>query len=440
MEMILEYLSFKQVVNSMRVSKGWRDYLAKLPRLWLHLDLSAARKPVSRAFVDKAVRRSQNRLTQLTVHRFEHGDVLKNIAKACKDLAEVNFISLPHHMSATLIDIVQYASNLRKLHMRPEITADTMGRILSCRPNLEQVAFDRVQPSRMDPYLRGPFPRLDAVNITFNLRPLGEPGSVHKLLTQTPAIQSLTLSYAQIIDLNEWVLLSTMPLTTLILKQVVFLFWPRPLPSTLRTLVIQKPLNDPRRRMVPLELSRLPQLEHLTLDELDVLAPLHMQNMLDYYFEHEDDVDSYFQQGGNGYRKPVENTTPLKSVCFRGRPQEKERGLFITGDSLLGSSPRILTPALETLDIEGLPCDDNEIDCLVKYETGLSYINLSQTDITGASLRTLADKVPTLKRIKADDCRNIHGRDAVEYAISKGIAVSFINHDWTANGGRKVKY
>lgn len=147
-EMVLEYLPFRHIVNCMRVSKGWRDYLSKLPKLWLHLDLKGARKPVPRSFVNSAFKYSEMRMTRVTLHRFEHMDVIKNLAKMAKDLTDVEIVSSPHAMSASLVEIAKSSSKLKKLTVHPDITADAVEQILQARHTLEHVAFHCVLPLR----------------------------------------------------------------------------------------------------------------------------------------------------------------------------------------------------------------------------------------------------------------------------------------------------
>jgi F-box/TPR repeat protein Pof3 len=139
--MVLEHLAFRNMVNCMRVSKGWRDYLSKLRQLWLHLDLSDAKRPVSRSFVDKAVRRSQYRLTRFTVHRFQHLDVVVNVARACKELSDIELLSLPHQASASLIEVARRANNLKRYVLHTELSIDTIQQILYHRPTLEHAEF-----------------------------------------------------------------------------------------------------------------------------------------------------------------------------------------------------------------------------------------------------------------------------------------------------------
>ncbi|KAF2033018.1 hypothetical protein EK21DRAFT_98580 [Setomelanomma holmii] len=314
-EMVLEYLSFRQIVNNMRVSKGWRDYLSKLPRLWLHLDLSGARKNVTRGFIDKAVRRSEYRLTRVTIHRFEHVDVLKNVAKACKNLAELEFISLPHTMSSMLLDIVK------------------------C--------------------FRFPI-----------------------------------------------------------------------LPSTLKTLIIEHDgaflLGDVDSDQ--LLRSCLPALMHLRLADIGISAEL-LHDFLDAYVDEDD----------HGQLKALVDAAPLQSLSLHGIMQFAQPGLFNPStSSLFTTSPRILTPSLQSLDMAGISCTDDEIEHLVAHKTGLTSINVSSTQITGASIKMLADKLPSLKNIRADNCHRINGRDAIEYARRKGISISCSMDE--GKGSRKIRY
>jgi F-box/TPR repeat protein Pof3 len=146
--MVLEYLPFRNLVNCTRVSKGWRDYISKLYRLWMHLDLSEAKKPVPRSFVDKAVRRSNYRLARFTIHRFQHLDVVLNIAKACKDLADIELLSLPIQASASLIELARRAPKLKRYVLHTDTSADTIQQILHHRPTLEHAEFRSLSDAR----------------------------------------------------------------------------------------------------------------------------------------------------------------------------------------------------------------------------------------------------------------------------------------------------
>lgn len=423
--MVLEYLAFRNLTNCMRVSRGWKDYIAKLPRLWLHLDLSGARKSVHRSFINKAVRYSESRLTKATIHRFEHVDVLKNVAKACKSLAELEFISLPHTMSATLIEIVQCAPSLKKFTVRPEITMDTVTQLLQHRPDLEHVCFNEVKQSYPD--WRGPFPSLTSFSMAIADPTSSRIFQMDDFLAQMANLQSLTLtnlSFAATVDF------SSLPLTSLVLKGVhIGNNSPPHLPATLQRLAITEytgmmELNQSRTLLA----SHLPALTHLSLSGVANLSADCLEEFLDLYVEGED-ISQIKHMG---------NATTLQSLTLGGYLREDRNGLFKNESSLFTRSPRILTSALHTLDISSMKCDDDEIEHLLMHETGLVYINLSSTNISGASIKMLVDKLPTLRTIVANNCSRISGRDAIEYAKTKGVGVQCSIYE--GKGGKKVRY
>jgi F-box/TPR repeat protein Pof3 len=412
----------------MRVSKGWRDYLAKLPRLWMHLDLSGARKPVPRSFVDKAVRRSKNRLTRMTIHRFEHVDVLKNIAIVCKGLAEVEIITLPHAMSFTLVDIVQRAPNLKRFVVRPMVTVDTVTQILRYRPNLEQLDFGAVDQSRHNATWHGPFPNLKAFSMHFADSRSSYRIAMQALLSQTSILQSISVSNM----FFHWSTFSDLPLTSLILKRVKIDGdrFPR-LPTTLQRLVLEYESTVALDGVAPtLVDSQVPKLHRLSLAGVSMLSADRFEDLLDSYHT--------IDETGLKHAKPSMDAVPLQSLAVHGVLADQSHGLFRDTNSLFGRSPRILTTALEVLDISMLPCNDDEIEHLLTYKTGLTSIDVSNTHITGASIKMLSEKLSTLRSIRADNCPRINGRDAIEYARRKGIAVSCSMVE--QKGGRKIRY
>ncbi|CBX97879.1 similar to F-box domain-containing protein [Plenodomus lingam JN3] len=399
-EMILEYLSFRQMVNCMRVSRGWRDYLSHMSKLWMHLDLSGARRPVPRSFVAAAVKRSDSRLTRLTIHRFEHTDMLTRLAKVCKSLTELEIITLPYNMATTFVDIAKCSTSLRKYIIHPEIKVDTAQQILQYRPELHHVAFNKVHlPTR----LGGNWPDW-----------------------QTPALESLSLTHVLHALIGGDPTPLDLPLKSLVLNQVMLVHFPS-IPPTVQRLVINLALL---RQFPTLELlaCRLPALSHLTITELQALSGETLESLLDLYA----DASYTIHQ--------LPNAIPLQSLTLRGLldPSHAHHGLFKTRQSLFTQSRRILTKSLQSLDISTMPCDDDEIAGLLTHDTGLETINLSHTNISGASIKMLADGLPTLRSIHADGCRRINGREAIAYAERKGIAVSYRMEE--GKGGRKVRY
>ena len=72
-----------------RVSKGWRHLIETLPRVWRHLDLSSANKPVSKKFISTCLRCSQGTTIAATLKYFPKFPSLDDIyilADRCRRL------------------------------------------------------------------------------------------------------------------------------------------------------------------------------------------------------------------------------------------------------------------------------------------------------------------------------------------------------------------
>lgn len=429
-EMILAYLSFRHMVNCMRVSKGWRDYLSKLSKLWMHIDLSGARKPVPRSFVNKAVKRSQDRVSRITIHRFEHVDMLKNIAKLCKHLADVEIISLPHTMSSTLIEIAQLASNLRRFVIHPEITFDTATGIIHGRPELEHVGFQAVQKTRHGVVWKGgPWPNLKSFELNIVDGMMGLQIGLIPFLAQASSLNSLKVDNVVEPGKPRWhealPHLRTLEMTK---TRSALLYT---LPCSLQRLTIENEgvynLNNASRNLLA---CQLPHLTHLTLHNFEGINADRLEELLSMYLDEKTHKIHDILDGA-----------ALQTFSLRGVLHNDTSILtFIT--SLITRVPRIFTPALRTLDIATLPCNDDAIETLLASAglAGLETIDLSYTHITGASIKMLVDQLAgcALKLIRADNCARINGRDAVDYAAGKGVYVSCGMGE--GKGGRKVRY
>lgn len=432
--MVISYLSFKQIINCLRVSKGWKAFLTQNPRVWTTLDLSEARRDVSRASVRNVVRYAKGNVQRALIHRFRHSDMIENLASACKGLLEFELLS-GGRMDKTLLRFAQSAQKLKKLVVST-ISVATMHQILSHLPTLEYAAFSNITDDAL-----GAFPRLPLLK---TLMLSGRTTRVSNAPLQTPVLESLTL--------NDIILppgdLSAFPLKHLEISGIYLGasgdFW---LPQTLESVSLRLPGAEILHFMLApgagrLRLRGLPLLKFLSATLVDEISPAYWNQLLD---GEQSDSNNPTPEVPSVSGKPYLQHVAIKE-CAAGDPLE-----------LLKSNPRSLSPYLQTMAINRSPTlddskfDDDFIDRIKGHDgkSALHTIDLSRTFITGAGVKFLVDNVPSLRTLNIEQCSRITSRDIVAYAQNKGINVLMGSQVGSqdrkrkrgpASEGRRVRY
>ncbi|KAF2662489.1 hypothetical protein K491DRAFT_617280 [Lophiostoma macrostomum CBS 122681] len=431
-EMIMGYLTFRNVVNCLRVSQGWKAYLTKCPNLWLELNMSGARRDVSRVFIRNAVYYSNYQIQRVIVHRFRHLDVLRNLATACKNLTHLEILS-GSQMSETIVEVAQCALNLKSIAMHNTVSLDTVAQVLRFRPTLERAQFMSVVGTTGNLHWSGPFPNLRTVEL--NHTQAQERPNVAALFEETPRLTSLTLTNFQSPNVM-W--LSRLPLVEVIFKNFGRTMLLR-FPTTLERLTLEfstpflvpntaNGLNNVSWQVA--ENSDIPKLSSLNLANFLDLNAAFLSVLLDHHVDQTGTSVKYI----DGQTKAV----PLRHLSIKDSTFDTAVPGGRTLGELLQASPRLLSRDLQTLALSSMTLDDEDIEDIVTHAPCLTSVDVSNTKITGAGVKLLVDKLPALESLVLDNCTRISSRDVVRYAESKGVRVSMKMVQTT--GGRKVRY
>jgi F-box/TPR repeat protein Pof3 len=179
--------------------------------------------------------------------------------------------------------------------------------------------------------------------------------------------------------------------------------------------------------------SHLPHLEYMVLRDVQGLSEEWLEALLDKWEDESGILHTFSAEDEAG-------ATPLQHLWLGGLLHEHTPESLFSETGLL-SGPRILTPALQSLSINGLPCTDKDVEMLINHPVALQTLDISSTKVSGASLKMLADSLSTLQYLKADNCTRISSRDAVVYAEKRGVTVSCMMTDpLGGRGGKKVRY
>ena len=371
--------------------------------LWTDIDFSGSRKAVPSHTLRQYVKRSQGKLKRLAAHQFsyEQQAVLKYVLQRSRDLQELYLHQGP--IGSTLLNAAPSALSLRNLILssRCDITLDTVNQLLERFTCLERAEFFRVGGTQT-PEWRCDMPALRCLKLYYE-RKYGHQRA-NGLYRRIPCIRTL--------HLRNWHLLSGPGSDFSALTDLEHLdlegcnIGAINLPSSLRELNLAECFPG---FSVPLSVhkQRLPNFVHLELADCCHVNPEGLCALL------ESNKGNFLHLG-------------LNRGCFKDR----ELCFFFIEEGYFDNAQQLM--------LQQWPIDDGMIELMVKRCTNIRHLDLGSTKITGVGVKAIVTSLKgTLEDLSLDSCTSI-SIDAVDFARSMGVKVSF-NFPENSRTGKKVR-
>ena len=397
---IISYLQFKDIVKLQLVSKTWRDCLRALPSAWEVLDFLQAVKPPSFVTFKTYVMNSKLKCRSITFHRSKNVNqrMLLYVMPACIYLQELHLQE--GIVNITTAEIISKGEKLTKLTLGEDcnVTQKTAFQLFTYLPNLEHVEFrsvSNIENSRFIPSLRpkirtlvykGPPRRMPQFADLIDLQ-------LQKLIREIPNVRILRLDnlFARSTDAERLDFSQLGELRELSLRRVLTRCAPPILPPNLHTLN----LDENEWLYDLLRLDQLPQTLFRLRNVSAVHAVVSMQ-VTRYLFGHPGSV----------------RYLDMRSAQW---PFEAFRAAVLEG----------LLSGLEELYVGQTDFQDEWIKLLVSSCPRLRRLDMHATLVTGIGVKALVTSLKgTIEWLGLDLC-NRTSKDAVEWARSQGITVSY---------------
>jgi F-box/TPR repeat protein Pof3 len=425
-EQILNYLNFKQLMNTCLVSPQWAQFIRRTPNLWRHLDLTLAKRKVKSAFISRAINIGRSKLKTVTLRNLYDFDLaLAALAKSCP-LEEINLRDTGVHTDK-ISGLLKPIKNLRSLSIGngTKLSLASISHILkNAAATLEKLYIEDVAAHAGYSELQFPvvaFPNMQELDLSWRKQGLLATG-LQAAVNNMPNLRRLKLhhlngtlppmAFERKLDLRQLKHLSRLDLVWHFQKANELA-----LPPSLKSFALGtwRPKHakffDDLHPYEPLQWP-LPSLEelHICIQEikLDTVELHALRPTL---------------SAGDGTSSLI-HTLSITSGDLQGVPVK---------DFL--SQPRLKElKHLALNSCHGL--DDDQMSAVASCLPLLQSLDVSGTDVTGAGIKDVIKN--GLKKLVVNDCRYL-GLDAVHWARNQGVKVEYRSID-LMTGGKKLRY
>jgi F-box/TPR repeat protein Pof3 len=427
-EQILNYLNFKQLMNTCLVSPHWAQFIRRTPNLWRHLDLTLAKRKVKSAFISRAINIGRSKLKTVTLRNlFDFDLALAALTKSCP-LEEINLRDTGVHTDK-VSGLLKPLKNLRSLSIGSgtKLYLASIHHILKNAAAtleslyIEDFAFHAGYSELQFPVVA--FPNMHELDLSWRKQGPSAAG-LQAALNNMPNLRRLKLhhlhpalpsmAFERKLDLKQLKHLSQLDLVWhfQIANELA-------LPPSLKSFALgtwrpkhakffDVPLTQPYE---PLQWP-LPSLEELHICIQEIKLDTVEQHALRPTTSANDGTPSLI------------HTLSITSGDLQGVPVK---------DFL--SHPRL--KELKHLNLKSCHgLDDDQMSSVASCLPLLQSLDVSGTDVTGAGIKDVIKN--GLKKLVVNDCRYL-GLDAVHWARNQGVKVEYRSID-LMTGGKKLRY
>jgi F-box/TPR repeat protein Pof3 len=425
-EQILNYLNFKQLMNTCLVSPQWAQFIRRTPNLWRHLDLTLAKRKVKSAFISRAINIGRSKLKTVTLRNlFDFDLALAALTKSCP-LEEINLRDTGVHTDK-ISCLLKPLKNLKSLSIGSgtKLYLASIHHILkNAAATLESLYIEDVAAHAGYSELQFPvvaFPNMHELDLSW--RKQGPPAAgLQAALNNMPNLRRLKLhhlnpalpsmAFERKLDLKQLKHLSQLDLVWHFQKANELA-----LPPSLKSFALGtwRPkhanfFND-LHPYEPLQWP-LPSLEELHICIQEIKLDTVEQHALRPTTSANDGTPSLI------------HTISITSGDLQGVPVKD----FLSQPRLKGLKH------LNLRSCHGL--DDDQMSSVASCLPLLQSLDVSGTDVTGAGIKDVIKN--GLKKLVVNDCRYL-GLDAVHWARNQGVKVEYRSTD-SMTGGKKLRY